>query len=484
MAVSRCGKVKQVFKGVRESISGINRLCSTKTVYGPAVESSRGKDYSESGSFRSVFHCFRNLKPGCSSTLSNTGNHGFKRFSGKRGVNSGRTIISSFGVEGRTIINHGFGPCKTRNVAQGRRFYYVDRYHVQHFKARGPKRRIENPQKLVVIVTLGSGLVLTIYYSNLETVPYSHRKHCILISREMEKQLGESQFEELKKALKPKILPAIHPESVRVKLIAKDIIQALERGIRREQSWTDVDYGNTKTDASDISNSQDPWSVAGEKAYSSSQWYGKDEILDDKWVEKSRRSGQQSGEKVSTQHLDGLNWEIIVVDDRIVNAFCLPGGKIVVFTGLLNVFRTDAEIATVISHEVGHAVARHQAEGMTSNLWLAIVQFILFQLIGMADVVLAISNILLRLPFSRRMEMEADYIGLLLMASAGYDPRVAPSVYEKLGELSGDSVIQNYLSTHPSGRKRGEILRQAKVMEEAVGIYRDQISGHRSEGFL
>jgi predicted Zn-dependent protease len=82
------------------------------------------------------------------------------------------------------------------------------------------------------------------------------------------------------------------------------------------------------------------------------------------------------------------------------------------------------------------------------------------------------------------MEIEADYIGLLLIASAGFDPRVAPKVYEKLGKITGDSMVQNYLSTHPSGRKRAELLAQAQVMEEAVTIYRNVQSGRGVEGFL
>lgn len=82
------------------------------------------------------------------------------------------------------------------------------------------------------------------------------------------------------------------------------------------------------------------------------------------------------------------------------------------------------------------------------------------------------------------MEMEADYIGLLLMASAGYDPRVAPKVYEKLGQVTGESALRDYLSTHPSGKKRAKLLAQAQVMEEALGIYREVRSGHGIEGFL
>lgn len=80
--------------------------------------------------------------------------------------------------------------------------------------------------------------------------------------------------------------------------------------------------------------------------------------------------------------------------------------------------------------------------------------------------------------------MEADYIGLLLIASAGYDPRIAPSVYEKLGKVTGDSLLRDYLSTHPSGKKRAQLLAQAQVMDEALSIYREVRAGRGIEGFL
>ncbi|URE12637.1 Peptidase family M48 [Musa troglodytarum] len=105
-----------------------------------------------------------------------------------------------------------------------------------------------------------------------------------------------------------------------------------------------------------------------------------------------------------TKHLEGLNWEILVVRDDTVNAFCLPGGKIVVFTSLLDHFRSDAEIATVIGHEVAHAIARHSAEMITKNLWFATLQLILLQFFAMPDLISAMSNLLLRLPFSRSCE--------------------------------------------------------------------------------
>lgn len=83
------------------------------------------------------------------------------------------------------------------------------------------------------------------------------------------------------------------------------------------------------------------------------------------------------------------------------------------------------------------------------------------------------------------MEIEADHIGVLLMAAAGYDPRVAPKMFEKSGQITGiDSSLEDYLSTHPSGKTRAKLLAQSKVMEEALAIYSERLLGHGVEGFL
>ncbi|XP_059304903.1 mitochondrial metalloendopeptidase OMA1 [Lycium ferocissimum] len=363
-----------------------------------------------------------------------------------------------------------------------RRYYYVDRKQVHHFRPRGPQRWFQNPRNVVIVVLVGSGLVITVYMGNLETIPYTKRTHFVLLSKDIEKRLGESQFQQMKGTFKGKILPAIHPESVRVRLIATDIIEALQRGLRKEQVWTDLHYATNEMGSHESSSGHETL-MALSDSYPEAKWNKEDEILDDSWVQQSRKKGQEKGKEPSTSHIEGLKWEVLVVNDPMVNAFCLPGGKIVVFTGLLEHFRTDAEIATIIGHEVGHAVARHAAEGVTKNLWFAIIQLVLYQFV-MPDVVNTMSALFLRLPFSRRMEMEADYIGLLLMASAGYNPRVAPSVYEKLGKISGESALRDYLSTHPSGKKRAQLLAQAKVMDEALTLYREVQAGKGIEGFL
>ncbi|KAK4363412.1 hypothetical protein RND71_018653 [Anisodus tanguticus] len=422
----------------------------------------------------------------------------------KLGIAAFRTFASKFSLNNsiqRTIPRPNHSDSLTPNIlpkpstygikqnqytspflSGGRRYYYVDRHKVHHFRPRGPQRWFQNPRNVVIVVLVGSGLVITVYMGNLETIPYTKRTHFVLLSKDIEKRLGESQFQQMKGTFKGKILPAIHPESVRVRLIATDIIEALQRGLRKEQVWTDLHYASNAMESHESSGGHETL-MALSDSNPEAKWNKEDEILDDSWVQQSRKKGKEKGSEPNTSHIEGLKWEVIVVNDPVVNAFCLPGGKIVVFTGLLEHFRTDAEIATIIGHEVGHAVARHAAEGVTKNLWFAIIQLVLYQFV-MPDVVNTMSALFLRLPFSRRMEMEADYIGLLLMASAGYNPRIAPSVYEKLGKISGESALRDYLSTHPSGKKRAQLLAQAKVMDEALMIYREVQAGKGVEGFL
>ncbi|RZC57645.1 hypothetical protein C5167_004951 [Papaver somniferum] len=420
------------------------------------------------------------------------GNHQFNQFISSNNSSSLNTNISrGSGCAFSSLIRSKFTSFQQnhqRNLflnGGGRRFYYVDRNQVQHFKPRGPKKWFENPRNVLVVVLISGGVIITVYAGNCETIPYTKRTHFVLLSKELERQMGEESLNAIKNAYKGKILPAIHPESVKVRLIAKDIIGALERGIKHEQVWSDPEYSNQNIETDDENSREAVIAlIGGGEGKIDGNWRKEEEVLDDKWVQESRKKGREKGAKVATHHLEGMNWEVLVIDEPIVNAFCIPGGKIVVFTGLLDHFRTDAEIATIISHEVGHVVARHGAEQMSNNMWFTILQIGLMQFVGMPDLVNMTSQFFLKLPFSRRNEMEADYIGVLLLASAGYDPRVAPQVYEKLGEVAGDTALNDYLATHPSGKKRALVLSRAKVMEEAFSIYRESSSGRGVEGFL
>ncbi|XBI42646.1 hypothetical protein VPH35_107503 [Triticum aestivum] len=151
-----------------------------------------------------------------------------------------------------------------------------------------------------------------------------------------------------------------------------------------------------------------------------------------------------------TGHLNDLNWEVMVVEDDKVKAFSSKGGKIVIHTGYLKHLKTDAEIATVIAHEAAHVVARHSME--------------LLRLIPFYKL----------MPFSRRAELEADHIGLIIRAAAGFDPRVAPEFHKKIGEIIGDTKLMGYICTHPSFETRSRMLSRKEVMEVALELYKQE----------
>ncbi len=173
-----------------------------------------------------------------------------------------------------------------------------------------------------------------------------------------------------------------------------------------------------------------------------------------------------------------FEWEVSVIkDDKTMNAFALPGGKIAVYTGIFPVAKNEAGLAAIMGHEVTHALARHGAERMSQGLIAQIT------LTG-ADIALAgggagagtreaVMQALglgaqmgVILPFSRKHESEADYIGLLFAAQAGYDPREAVRVWERMGAAGGEQPPE-YLSTHPSHQTR--ITQLNEWMPEALG---------------
>lgn len=170
-----------------------------------------------------------------------------------------------------------------------------------------------------------------------------------------------------------------------------------------------------------------------------------------------------------------LAWEFTVIEDPEPNAFALPGGKVGVNTGLFTVAKTDDQLAAVMAHEVGHAIARHSAERVTRQ---AIVQYgqqaVGAQYPGMAEILAQASTLGLVLPFTREQESEADHIGLLLMAKAGYDPRGAVELWRNF-EAAGGQRPPEFLSTHPAPGSRIQNLQA--IMPKALEEY--ERSPHR-----
>lgn len=179
------------------------------------------------------------------------------------------------------------------------------------------------------------------------------------------------------------------------------------------------------------------------------------------------------------KELKNFKWEFNLIDNRkVINAFCMPGGKVAVYTGILPIAMDETGLAVIIGHEVAHAIAKHGNERMS--------QLLLVQLGGVA------LNVALRnkpeetkgflmlafgvatqlgvlLPFSRTHESEADHIGLILMARAGYNPAAAVSFWQRMDKRKGKKLPQ-FLSTHPANKTR--VKRLKNLLPKIIKYYK------------
>lgn len=183
-------------------------------------------------------------------------------------------------------------------------------------------------------------------------------------------------------------------------------------------------------------------------------------------------------EQGNSAYLDGFNWEFNLIDnDSSVNAWAMPGGKVAFYTGILPICQDEQGVAVVMGHEVAHAIARHGLERVNQTYAKQIgltvgavalgqdptsTQRIIFQAVGLgADLTL--------LKYSRTHESEADELGLLFMAMAGYDPREAPKFWERMSAGSGGQAPPEFMSTHPSHETR--IKRLNENLPKALEYY-------------
>ncbi len=179
-----------------------------------------------------------------------------------------------------------------------------------------------------------------------------------------------------------------------------------------------------------------------------------------------------------SSHLDGYAWEYNLVDNDQANAWCMPGGKVVFYTGILPICKDEAGIATVMGHEIAHAIAEHGGERMSQGLIVqlggmglqaalqnepALTQQLAMTAFGIG------SQLGVMLPFSRLHESEADHMGLIFMAMAGYNPSNAVEFWQRMAAQSGGAPPE-FLSTHPSNQTRINDLK--KLVPEAMQYYK------------
>lgn len=174
-----------------------------------------------------------------------------------------------------------------------------------------------------------------------------------------------------------------------------------------------------------------------------------------------------------------FKWELNLVKSDDINAFCMPGGKIVVYEGITNVATDDAAIAIVLSHEIAHAIAKHSAEQMSKGVMETAGVMTVIAILNNSDMsdterrlsklITAAGSTLLSLKFSRKNETEADRIGLILAAMAGYNPERAVTFWQSMEKANGKSV-HDWYSTHPSSTNRIANIRS--FLPEAKTYYK------------
>jgi predicted Zn-dependent protease len=206
----------------------------------------------------------------------------------------------------------------------------------------------------------------------------------------------------------------------------------------------------------------------------------------DERVQLVRRCGQRIqkaveeyyAQKKLSSELEGFAWEFNVVDENTVNAWCMPGGKVVVYTGLLPVTGDEQSLAIVMGHEIAHAIARHGNQRMSQGLLVQLGGAALSVALSQKPQVTqqlfqqayGVSTTLGVLSYSRKQETEADKMGLVFAAMAGYNPEAAINFWQRMAEQSKGQAPPEFLSTHPSDERRINDLK--KFMPEAKKYYR------------
>jgi predicted Zn-dependent protease len=179
-----------------------------------------------------------------------------------------------------------------------------------------------------------------------------------------------------------------------------------------------------------------------------------------------------------SSRLASYKWEFNLIEDKEVNAWCMPGGKVVVYTGILPVAQGETGLAVVLGHEIAHAIAEHGNERMSQGLLaqfggVALAEALAAKPAATQQLWMAVYGVGAQygaiLPYGRLQENEADHLGLIFMAMAGYDPREAVTFWQRMAAQKGGNAPPEFLSTHPADATRIENIK--KLLPEAMRYY-------------
>ncbi len=178
-----------------------------------------------------------------------------------------------------------------------------------------------------------------------------------------------------------------------------------------------------------------------------------------------------------SSHIDGYAWDFNLIESDQINAWCMPGGKVAFYTGILPVCQDETGVAVVMGHEIAHAIAEHGSERMSHSMMVQMGGVALNEAVkNEPDATQSLymsafavgSQYGAMLPFSRKHESEADHMGLIFMAMAGYDPQEAPVFWQRMASLGGEKPPE-FMSTHPADETRVRQLNE--WMPEALKYY-------------
>ncbi|GFP86013.1 mitochondrial metalloendopeptidase oma1 [Phtheirospermum japonicum] len=304
-------------------------------------------------------------------------------------------------------------------------------------------------------------LLISVVSTRLKYIPYSHKVNLVFSSDRMENTWHDIMWQHELLEREPGLLDPNSPEVTRVMRVLARLVQALSDGLRFQHDCTVSAPKYVERGSGDIQGIVS--AGKSELVLSGSRWGG------------FEKTGKLGGLKCNIEHLDGLNWELAVAKSKeYFNASHSPMGRVVLDTWLLDSTGSEEELAFILAHEIGHGVAMHTPAGLDplKATCLSALNLITW---GPA-IFLRIWDLILY--YSRRSELEADGIGLLLMASAGFDPRRAPDWFEK----RKNDDVHMLATTHPCFELRVQMLRRS--MDKAMKIYEQFQVSHEVPSFI